>query len=62
MAAHATLRDERIHLVAEILSPRGSEVRGGEAEFAAGDADGPAALARRLLGEACAELRSMFAG
>jgi len=62
VAAHATLRDERIHLIAEILSPRGSEVRGGDAEFGIGDADGPAALARRLLGEASEELRSMFAG
>jgi hydroxymethylbilane synthase len=51
VAAHATGGI----LTAEILTPDGSEVRRGEDED-------PAALARRLLGEASPELRQMFAG
>jgi hydroxymethylbilane synthase len=55
VAAHARCTGEGIRLRAEILLPDGSEVRGGEG------AD-PAALARRLLAEASAELRALFVG
>ena len=62
VAAHAQDHGGRIRLVAEILSPDGSEVRSGEAEFAAGDGEAPAALARSLLSRASPTLRAMFGG
>ena len=62
VAAHAQDHGGRIRLVAEILSPDGSEVRGGETEFQVGDAEAPAELARSLLAEASPMLRAMFGG
>jgi hydroxymethylbilane synthase len=62
VGAHGQWRNGRIHFRAEILAPDGSETRGGEIVFGAGDEDAPAALAHRLLGEASERLRLMFAG
>ena len=55
VAAHAECRGQGIRLRAEILSPDGAEVQGGEGED-------PGALARTLLASASPGLRSMFAG
>ena len=54
VAAHAISEGDGIRLSAEILRPDGSEVRKGES-------DDPAELAGRLLGEASAALRALFA-
>jgi hydroxymethylbilane synthase len=59
-AAHAQWHSQRIHFRAELLLPDGSEVRRGETEFAAGDLDAPAALARALLAESSGLLRAMY--
>ena len=54
VAAHAIMEGDGLRLSAEILRPDGSEVRKGES-------DDPAELAGRLLGEASAALRALFA-
>ena len=54
VAAHAVAEGETLRLSAEILRPDGSEVRRGES-------DDPAELAGRLLGQASAALRALFA-
>ena len=54
VAAHAVTEGDGLRLSAEILRPDGREVRRGES-------DDPAELAGRLLGEASAGLRAMFA-
>jgi hydroxymethylbilane synthase len=61
-AAHAQYQDGQIHFRAELLLPDGSEVRGGEIAFDAGDLEAPAALARALLAAASARLRAMYEG
>jgi len=55
VAAHAECRGEGIWLCAQILSPDGGEVHGGEGQD-------PGALARSLLAQASPKLRAMFAG
>jgi hydroxymethylbilane synthase len=62
VAALATLEGETIMLRAEILTADGKKVERGEISFRAGDADGPASLARQLLDRAAPELRALFAG
>ncbi len=62
VAAHAAMDGERIRLRAEILTPDGGEVRGGEISFPPDDKGGAAELGRKLLGRASPALRAMFAG
>ena len=60
VAAHAQCHGDRVRLRAEILASDGSEIRAGEAEFAAGSDGAAAALARELLALASPALRAMF--
>jgi hydroxymethylbilane synthase len=62
VAALAQMEDGRIFLRAEILTGEGSECRQGSARFDPSDADAPAELAERLLGEGSPQLRALFAG
>lgn len=62
IAALARLERGRIHLRAEILTPDGREAQSGEVRFAAGHEEGPAELARELLGRATPALRALFWG
>lgn len=62
VAALATLEGGTIRLRAEMLAPDGSEVQAGELSFGEDEADGPAELARTLLGRASPALRAMFTG
>ena len=62
VAALAETSDGMIRLRAEILTNDGSDAERGETEFAIGDDDAPADLARDLLGRASPALRVLFAG
>ncbi|WP_336962194.1 hydroxymethylbilane synthase [Sphingobium aquiterrae] len=61
IAALAVIAGEGIHLRAEILSEDGAEHVMGEARFARGDHEAPAALGRDLLDRAGPALRALFA-
>ncbi|QTD54480.1 hydroxymethylbilane synthase [Parasphingorhabdus cellanae] len=60
VAASATIEGLRIHLRAEILLPDGSECVSDAFDFDMGDVAGPKRLARKLLGQASAELKAIF--
>lgn len=60
VAAHANMEGLTIYLRAEILLPDGSQCISGTSEFEAGDVSGPTRLARKLLGQASAELKAVF--
>lgn len=60
VAALATINGDQVHLRGEILLPDGSESIAGMADFAIDDAQAPAALAEKLLGQASAQLRAIF--
>ncbi|WP_422345021.1 hydroxymethylbilane synthase [Parasphingorhabdus sp.] len=60
VAANATVEGLKIRLRAEILLPDGTECVSGTSEFATGDVYGPARLARKLLGQASADLKAIF--
>jgi hydroxymethylbilane synthase len=60
VAVLARVERTQIRLRAEIFTADGSELQAGECLYAMGG-DGPAQLARELLGKASAELRGIFA-
>lgn len=60
VAAIATVDGMTVRLRAEILLPDGSECVSGAFEFGTGDVEAPARLARKLLGQASAELKAIF--
>jgi len=60
VAANANIEGLTIHLRAEILLPDGSQCISGSSEFQTGDVAGPTRLARKLLGQASAELKAVF--
>lgn len=60
VAANAAVQGDSIFLRAEILLPDGSESVSDAAEFAIGDTDAPAQLARTLLERASADLKAVF--
>ncbi|GAA0478999.1 hydroxymethylbilane synthase [Parasphingorhabdus litoris] len=60
VAALATVDGLRVHLRAEILLPDGSESVSGTSDFDSGDVKAPARLARKLLGQASADLKAIF--
>ncbi|WP_246449429.1 hydroxymethylbilane synthase [Novosphingopyxis iocasae] len=62
VAAHAVMKDERIHMRAQILTTDGSEQAHADALFANADGPAPASLARDLLGEASEKLAALFSG
>jgi hydroxymethylbilane synthase len=62
IAALAAEEEGRIRLRAEILTTDGSEAQRDEIDFAAGDEEAPAKLARQLLDKASPRLRALFAG
>ena len=62
VAALATLKDDHIHLRAEILSEDGREVEGCDLSYPAADETVPLDLARRMLSRAAPRLRALFAG
>ena len=62
VAAHAVMKDERIHMRAQILTTDGSEQAHADALFADADGPAPASLARDLLGEASEKLAALFSG
>ncbi len=62
VAAHAVMKDERIHMTAQILTNDGSEQMRADALFADAGGPAPANLARDLLGGASEALAALFAG
>ncbi len=60
IAASATVHSSEILLRAEILLPDGSENILDQTEFATGEVNAPAELARRMLGKASKDLRAIF--
>jgi len=62
VAGLATAANGEMVLRAEILTPDGQECEAGSIRFAAGDDEGPRALARELLARASQVLRSQFHG
>jgi hydroxymethylbilane synthase len=60
VAALARIEGSQVRLRAEIFTANGRERQSGECLYAIGS-DGPAQLAQKLLGQASAELRGMFA-
>ena len=60
VGAYATVDGMRITLRAQIMLPDGSESINKTSEFDVGDVEAPAQLARKLLGEASAELKAIF--
>jgi hydroxymethylbilane synthase len=62
VAALARIEGDEILFAGEIFSADGSQQVGGEARFPIGDLDAPAALARRMIGDAPASIRVLFEG
>ena len=60
VAAYARIDGNEIDFACEILSEEGSERLSEAARFAVGDLHAPAALARRMLGEAPPAIRRLF--
>ena len=60
VGAYATIDGMSINLCAMILMPDGSESISKSSQFDVGDVEAPALLARKLLGEASAELKAIF--
>ena len=60
VAAHAVMKDERIHMRAQILTNDGREQMRADALFADAGGPAPANLARDLLGDASAALAALF--
>ena len=60
VAAHAVMKDERIHMTAQILTNDGSEQVRADALFADAGGPAPANLARDLLGGASGKLAALF--
>jgi hydroxymethylbilane synthase len=61
VAALATVKQNQVHLTAEILSADGKEKVRGEATFAAGHEEKAVELAREILGRAPEAIRTLFA-
>jgi hydroxymethylbilane synthase len=60
VAAFARIEGDQIAFAGEILSADGAERVAAEARFPIGDLDAPAALARRMIGDAPASIRALF--
>lgn len=60
VAANAVVDGLNIDMRAEILLPDGSESISGSSKFETGDVKAPTRLARKLLGQASAELKAVF--
>lgn len=60
VAAHARVEGEMIDFACEILSEGGGDHVAERARFAVGDLDAPAALGRRMIGNAPASIRRLF--
>ena len=61
VAALATVKQNQVHLTAEILSADGKEKLRGEATFATGHEEKAVELAREILGRAPEAIRTLFA-
>jgi len=61
VAALATVKQNQVHLTAEILSADGKEKVRGEATFAAGHEEKAVELAREMLDRASDSIRTLFA-
>ena len=60
VGAHATMKDQRIHMSAQILTTDGSEQQRADAVFADPGGSAPANLARDLLGSSSETLAALF--